>query len=119
MANMPYVTRDLFWVGDSKEQLSRFPQSTKVQLGFALRQVQNGATPDIAKPLTGFGGGVFELGAAGRDNTYLVVYATKLKGGIFVLDAFVKKSKTGKRIPQQIQQRIRQRLKDARSYRVR
>jgi phage-related protein len=114
MANLPYNTRALFWVGDSKECISEFPNDVKQALGFALRLVQNGETPDIAAPLPLYGTGVYELRASGADNTYRVVYLLKLRRGVYVIDAFVKKSKRGKQIPKEIKARIESRLKYAR-----
>ena len=114
MANLPYITRPLIWMGDSKRALSSFAAPVKRVLGFALRQVQNGETPPQAKPLPGLGPGVHELRASGPDNTYRVVYVLKLAKGVYVLDAFVKKSKSGKAIPREARERIVLRLKRAR-----
>jgi phage-related protein len=115
MENLPYTTRPLTWIGDSLEVLSSFPHDVKRLLGFALRQVQNGATPEIAKSLTGLGSGVYELKADGRDNTYRVVCVVKLVKAVYVLDAFIKKSKRGRQIPREVRVRIESRLKHARS----
>jgi phage-related protein len=114
MANLPYTTRPLVWIGDSLGQLSSFPVDTKRLLGFSLRQVQNGETPSNAKPLSGQGAGLYELKADDRYNTYRVVYFVRLKRAIYVLDAFVKKSKRGSKVPQEIRRRIGERLKHAR-----
>jgi phage-related protein len=110
MANLPYNTRNLFWVGSSKKDLSAFPKAAKVTMGFALRQVQNGETPNIATPLPQFASGVFELGTASGGNAYRVVYVLKLKHGVYVLDAFVKKSKRGIALPREVRGRIARRL---------
>lgn len=116
MAKMPYKTGDLEWMGDSLKKLSSFPRSTKKRLGFGIRQVQNGLTPDFASPLTGFGSGVFELKTDGEGDTYRVVYVIKLKKAVYILDAFKKKSKTGKSIPREIAERLKQRVREARQY---
>ena len=93
--------------------LSSFPLATKQVLGFGLRQVQNGETPDIAKPLKNIGDGVFELKVQTSGEAYRVVYIAKLKDAVYVLDAFHKKSKKGKAIPREITERIKKRLKFA------
>ncbi len=116
MANLPYKSKELFWLGSSLEKLTRFPERTKKQLGAALRQVQNGLTPQIARPLNSYGSGVHELKASTRGDTYRLVYLIKLKKGIYVLDAFMKKSKTGRRIPKEISTRLKQRIKEARAH---
>ena len=113
MVNLPYITRVLVWIGDSKEVLSSFPLSAKQVLGFGLRQVQNGETPDIAKPLKNLGDGVFELKVQTSGEADRVVYIAKLKDNIYVLDAFHKKSKKGKAMPREIIERIKKRLKFA------
>lgn len=109
MANLPYSTRALLWIGSSKDDISAFPPAAKTVLGFCLRLVQNGATPDNATPLPQFGRGVFELGTAAGGNAYRVVYVLRLRAGVYVLDEFVKKSKRGKAIPQEIREGIARR----------
>lgn len=115
MANLPYATRDLVWIADSKELLSGFPPSVKRTLGFALRQVQNGETPKIAKPLKGFGVSVYELRTSFRKDTYRVVYVIKLRHSVYVLDCFVKKSKTKSKTPKEVNERLKERLKCAKT----
>lgn len=113
MAKLPYHSLELIWIGDSRDELTAFPIEAKKRLGFAIRQVQNGLTPDIAKPLSAFGAGVFELRANAQGDTFRVVYLIKLKNGIYILDAFKKKSKTGKKISLEDKARLEQRIKDA------
>lgn len=103
-------------MGSSREDIAGFPKATKIMLGAGLRQVQNGETPAIAAPLTGIGAGVYELKCRHAGEAYRAVYAIKLKKGIYVLDAFHKKSKSGKAIPREIRERIERRLKDAKRY---
>ncbi len=69
--------------------------------------------PKIAKPLRGIDRGVHELRASGPDNTYGVVYLVRLSKGIYVLDAFVKKSTRGIATPKHIIDRVRRRLRRA------
>jgi phage-related protein len=116
MANLPYNPKKIFWVGDSKEELSSFPMLAKKRLGFALRQIQNGLTPELAKPLKGFGSGVYELRANAKGDTYRVVYLIKLKRAMYVVDAFQKKSKRGKQTPKEIAERLKKRIAEARKH---
>lgn len=92
------------------------PKTAKRRLGFGLRQVQNGLTPDFAAPLAGLGPGAFELKTDSGGDTYRVVYVIKLKKGVYVLDAFKKKSKSGKAIPREILARLVRRAKEAREH---
>lgn len=114
MANLPYSARRLIWLGDSRESLGSLPAEAKRRLGFGLRQVQNGETPVFAKPLASFGSGTYELRADADRTTHRVIYVVKLRRGVYVLDAFTKKSKSGKAIPREIVARIEERLKQAR-----
>lgn len=116
MANLPYKARILIWLGDSKEELSSFPQAIKKRMGFALRQVQNDLTPEIAKSLKGLGSGVYELRASSRGDTYRAVYLVKLKKAIYVIDAFKKKSKRGSKLPKEIRERLKKRITEARKH---
>ncbi|MCI0430612.1 MAG: type II toxin-antitoxin system RelE/ParE family toxin [Rhodospirillales bacterium] len=113
MVNLPYSTRQLVWLGNTRETLSAFPTTAKKVLGFGLRQVQNGETPEFAVPLRGIGSGVYELKANSGKDTYRVVYIAKLSSQVFVLHAFMKKSKTERSIPNEVKQTIVARLKQA------
>ena len=54
--------KQLDWIGDSLERLREFPEDVKDDIGFALREVQQGKNPGSAKPLKGFkGAGVLEI----------------------------------------------------------
>ena len=114
MANLPYRGRELFWLGSTKETVSAFPIAAKRMIGFGLRLVQNGQTPEFAAPLRDMGSGVFELKVDSGKDTYRIVYIAKLPPGIFVLHAFMKKSKTGRAIPREIKSTILSRLSTAR-----
>lgn len=67
--------------------------------------------PDIAKPLTGFGSGALELALAYRKDAYRVVYALHIDADVWVMHAFLKKSKTGIKTPQREIDLIHERLK--------
>jgi phage-related protein len=60
------------------------------------------------------GSGVFEFKAESGKDTYRLVYLVKLRAGIFVLHAFMKKSKSGRAIPKEIKRTISARLKAVR-----
>lgn len=76
----------------------------------ALRISAAGQQADIAKPMKGFGVGVFEISVAYRGDAYRVVYAVRIDDDIWVIDAFQKKSKQGTRTPKRDVERIRSRL---------
>ena len=86
-------------------------------MGFALYEAQCGGKHVDAKPLRGFGGaGVLEMVEEHRGDTYRSVYTIKLKGRLYVLHAFQKKSKKGSATPQGDIELIKQRFKDAETH---
>jgi phage-related protein len=113
--NMPSLPRTVLWVGSSKDDISALPGPVKASFGHRLRQVQEGETPLDMKPLTQFGTGVFELRERFDKSAYRLVYAVNLKKAIYVLHAFMKKSKTGIGLPKQDVESIEARLKRAHS----
>jgi phage-related protein len=109
------ISRDLIWVGSSKEDISEMPVPVKMSFGHRLREVQNGKMPLDTKPLRQFGTGVYELRERFERNAYRLVYVTNLKKAIYVLHAFMKKSKSGIGIPRPDAEVIQARLKQARA----
>ena len=77
----------------------------------ALTIVAEGQFPDIAKPLKGFGSGVFELALKFRGDAFRMVYAVQIGDDIWILHAFQKKSKSGIRTPKAETELITERLK--------
>jgi phage-related protein len=105
--------RSVAWIGSSKDDISALPGPVKVSFGHRLRQVQDGETPLDMKPLTQFGTGVFELRERFDKDAYRLVYVAKLEKAIYVLHAFMKKSKSGIGLPRQDVELIETRLKRA------
>jgi phage-related protein len=70
-----------------------------------------GETDPAAKPMKGFGGAsVMEIVAPFDGDTWRTVYTVRLKGVIYVLHAFQKKSKSGIATPKKEIDLIRRRL---------
>jgi len=103
------------WIGDSMERLTEFPLEVKKEIGYGLRQAQNGSKHSNAKPLHGNLSGVMEIAADHTSGTYRSVYLTNLGGTIYVLHCFKKKSKSGIATPQMDVRKIEARLKQARA----
>lgn len=110
------MMRSLHWIGSTKSDLSAFPRVVKALFGHALYEIQGGETPACARPLPQFGGGIYELRDEYDTNAYRCVYAVKLRKDVYVLHAFVKKSKSGRAIPRQDIGLIEERLKRAREH---
>jgi phage-related protein len=109
------IARPVIWVGSSKDDISALPGPIKASFGHRLRQVQNGETPLDVKPLPQFGTGVLELRERLDRNAYRLMYVVNLKKAVYVLHAFMKKSKSGIGIPKPDAELIEARLKRARA----
>ncbi|HEY7309155.1 MAG TPA: type II toxin-antitoxin system RelE/ParE family toxin [Gemmataceae bacterium] len=108
------LPKPLFWVGSSKKDLKGFPLEVRRTMGFALFQAQAGGKHVDAKPLKSFGGaGVLEVVENLQGSTFRAVYTVKLAGAVYVLHAFQKKSKKGRKTPKAEWDLIRKRLKAA------
>ncbi len=105
--------KDVQWVGDSREQVQRFPKPARRTVGQALNAAQSGFKHMDAKPLRGVGPGVLEIIARYDTNTYRAVYTVKLGENIYVLHAFQKKSTRGISTPKKEMDLIKHRLKMA------
>src|SRR3954447_20519771 len=106
----------LEFIGSSRDNRSAFPLPVKQRIGFALRAAQKGGKHPDAKPLKGFkGAGVLEIVSDFDGDTFRAVYTVKIKGVIYVLHAFQKKSRKGISTPKAEIDKIRRRLKEAES----
>lgn len=104
--------KPVFWIGTSLEDLRRFPEAVKNEVGFILHHVQQGFGHRNIKPLKGFDG-VFEIITAYMGDAYRTVYALKIGDEVFVLHAFQKKAKKGIATPKKEIDMIKRRLKEA------
>lgn len=77
----------------------------------ALRLAANGEKADTAKPMKGFGSGVFEIALRHRGDAFRAVYALLIDVDVWVLHAFQKKSKSGIKTPRQEIDLIHARIK--------
>jgi phage-related protein len=103
------------WVGNSREDLRRFPEEVRRRVGGALWDAQLGRKAPYAKPLRGFGGAtLLEIVADFSGDTFRVVYTVLFANVVYVLHAFQKKSKRGGATPKSELWLIEQRLKRAR-----
>jgi phage-related protein len=109
----PLLPRPIVWIASTKDDISALPDPVKASFGHRLRQVQEGKRPLDTKPLPQFGGGVFELRERFDSNAYRVMYVVALRKAIYVLHAFMKKSKSGIGLPKPDAELIEARLKRA------
>lgn len=104
-------TRKINWVKGALKDFLDFPQDAQNRALSALTFVAEGATPDIVKPLSGLGSGVWELAIRSRGDAWRVVYALQIGEDIWVVHAFQKKSKKGIATPKADIDLIRERIK--------
>lgn len=107
--------KEIAWIGSSLKDLREFPEDARREIGFALRQAQNGSKHPDAKPFKGIksGASVLEIVDDFDTNTYRAVYPVAFEEAVYVLHCFVKKSKEGRKTPQQEVNLINTRFKAA------
>ena len=97
------LVRPVVWIASSKHDLSILPREVKGSFGSRLYELQQGKTPLDIKPLSQFGSGVYELRESFDRNAYRMMYVVNLKKALYVLHAFMKKSKSGIGLPKPTQ----------------
>jgi len=106
--------RPVVWVGSTRKDLREFPEPVRDHMGYALYVAQRGGKHRDAKALSGFGGaGVLEIIEDFRGDTFRAVYTVRFAQTVYVLHAFQKKSKTGRKTPRRDSELIKQRLREA------
>ncbi|MEO8375035.1 MAG: type II toxin-antitoxin system RelE/ParE family toxin [Sphingomonas bacterium] len=103
--------RPVSWIRAARKAFDAFPAEAIDTAAEALAVIAEGGTPDVAKPLTGLGSGVWELAIKERGDAFRVVYALQLDDDIWVVHAFQKKSKTGIATPKHEIDLVRERIK--------
>lgn len=106
------MKKSVVWLGNSLNELRKFPDDVRDEMGYALYLAQMGDKHSNSKPLKGFKeAGVLEIVDNFDGDTYRTVYTVKLAGIVYVLHAFQKKSKKGIATPPKDIELIKKRLK--------
>lgn len=92
-------TRKISWVKAARKDFTGFPLNAQRRVSRALTVVAEGGTPDVAKPLSGVGAGVWELAIKERGDAWRVVYGLQIANDIWIVHAFQKKSVSGVATP--------------------
>jgi phage-related protein len=100
-------------MGSAKRDLQAFPKGAQKEIGDQLQLLQFGGMPKDTKPFHGVGSGVLEIAIRYDTDAFRTVVAVQLGRTLYVLHAFQKKSKTGKKTPQQDVELITRRYRDA------
>ncbi|WP_298287234.1 type II toxin-antitoxin system RelE/ParE family toxin [Novosphingobium sp.] len=103
--------RDISWIKGALKDFKTFPLSAQQKAARGLTQIAEGDTPEIAKPMTGLGTGVWELAIKERGNAFRVIYALQLGDDIWVVHAFQKKSTSGIATPKHEIDVVKERIK--------
>jgi phage-related protein len=104
-------SRPVSWIRAARRDFEDFPQGAQIEVARALTVLAEGSIPDIAKHLTGLGGGVMELALKHPGDAIRVVYALQIDNDIWIIHAFQKKSKSGIKTPKQEIDLVRGRLR--------
>jgi phage-related protein len=104
-------TRPISWLKAARREFETFPATAQFVILRALVIAAEGSKADIAKPLKGMDGGVFEIALKHRGDAYRTIYAVQIGEDLWVIDAFQKKSKSGIKTPRVDIDRIKNRLK--------
>lgn len=104
------------WMGSSLRDLRAFPEDVQDEVGYALYLAQLGGHARSAKRLGGTLSGLVEFVDDFDGDTYRAVYTMKLKGAVYVLHVFQKKSTRGVSTPRHHVDLIRERLTRAREH---
>ena len=83
------------WIGSTKADLKRFPETVQDVVGYALYQAQVGLRHRGVKPLRGLGSNVLEVVSRHDGDTFRAVYTVRFRAAVYVLHAFQKKAKRG------------------------
>ena len=66
------------WVRSAFKEFRTFPQGVQEQMKFALQLACEGEKADIAKPVKGFDGGVYEIALPHRGDAHRAVDAVEI-----------------------------------------
>lgn len=108
---MSLTTRPISWLKAALRDFQDFPEGAQTETLRALVVAAEGGKADIAKPMKGFGSGVFEVALKYRGDAFRTVYAVQVGDALWVLHVFQKKSKTGIKTPKHEIDLIHDRLK--------
>jgi phage-related protein len=103
--------RNISWLKGALKDFRAFPLPAQQKAARGLTQIAEGDTPDIAKPLTGLGAGMWELVIKDRGDAFRVIYALQLGDDIWVIHSFQKKSTSGIATPKHEIDVVRERIK--------
>ncbi|MGE8131595.1 type II toxin-antitoxin system RelE/ParE family toxin [Methylobacterium sp. NPDC080182] len=112
MPEPPKPSRQVIFVPGARRAIQEMPLPVRREFGQAIFEAECGGRHPHAKPLKGIE--AVEVVTDFDGDTFRAVYTVKLAGFLYVLDAFQKKSTTGRKTATVDLDRIRARLAAAR-----
>lgn len=82
----------LTFVGTTLADLRDFPEDARREAGYQLDRVQNGLDPKDWKSMPSVGSGVREVRIREESGAHRIFYVAHVRGQIYVLHAFTKKT---------------------------
>ena len=86
------IEHELIFLGNSRDELLKFPDEARREAGYQLHKVQVGLEPADFKPMTTVGLGVEEIRIREESGAFRVFCIARLDEVVYVLHAFQKKS---------------------------
>ncbi len=109
--------KPVIYLGSSQKDLKKLPKAVKDEFLHGFQEACRGRSHPNAKPLKGYKGrGVLELISDYRGDTFRGVYTVRLKGVVYVLHVFKKKSTKGIATPKKDRELIDRRFRFAMSH---
>jgi phage-related protein len=87
-----HAMKDLRFLGNSLDDLRKFPALAMREAGYQMDRVQNGKDPADWKPIEVVGARVKEIRIWDEAGTFRVIYLAKLTDAVYVLHCFQKKT---------------------------
>lgn len=84
--------KEIEFLGDSLDQLRRFPALVRQAAGHELFKLQTDEQPTDYKPIPTIGSGVNELRISSAKGQHRIIYVAKFQSRIYVLVVFEKKT---------------------------
>ena len=83
--------KDIGFRGTALNDLKKFNEGVKQQIGYNLHRIQMGKKPLDSKSMKTIGVGVREIRAKDKDGIYRAIYVATFKESVYVLHCFQKK----------------------------
>jgi phage-related protein len=87
----PVKKKTIWYLEVLREEVRKWPEAVKEDMGGQLNKVEYGGKPDNFKPMQTIGAGVNEIRVADEGNQYRLMYVAKFEEAIYILHVITKK----------------------------